>query len=72
MAWLEREKLTWELESTLPDCLIQEYENNIRPSQSTLTDGIINHMLVIGEVDTESEPPSKKKKSDIKGMLTNT
>lgn len=68
MAWLETEKLTWELASTLPDTLIKEYETERHPSEIILTEtkqlGVLNHTLVIADSDCMSEHPAKKMKME--------
>lgn len=68
VAWLEKENETWELASTLPESLVQEYENDILPAESTLSEmkyGTISHMVIFGENNSAAEPPAKKKKGCI-------
>lgn len=63
VAWIgTRERVTWEPESSLPQCLINEFESHEVYKQDILTDasfGVINHTVVISKLHI-AKPPSTK------------
>ena len=72
VAWLgSKEKLTWELASTLPSGLIEEYEEGMCPHEATLSEnkyGEVNHTLILERhrSPNSSEPEAKKPKLNQK------
>ena len=70
VAWLgPREELTWELASSIPKLLIEEFEAGISSTQETLSTetkyGVISHTLVTSTDSVQaSEPPTKHMKVD--------
>lgn len=56
--------MTWELESSLPKKLIEEFEESLNPTEAIISGskfGILNHTVVMhNKVQANSEPPAKK------------
>ena len=70
MAWLGfKEKLTWELSSSLPQELINEYEEGIVCNESIETEisyGVTNHTVIVEKrKHTTGPPPVKKAKKHV-------
>lgn len=70
VAWLaNKEQLTWEPASSLPQSLIDEYEcGQSNQKITTTTDksyGVINHTLVVGKHDFTCPPQSKALKATV-------
>ena len=65
MAWLgNKQVLTWEPASNLPQLLVDEYEKGICPDEATLSEskyGVVNHTLIL-ERHKEGPPEFKKQK----------
>jgi hypothetical protein len=61
---LQQEETTWELESSLPKELVDEFERSLGPKESLISEckfGVLNHILVMNSsTEGDSEPHTKR------------
>ena len=65
VAWIDGERVTWEIASALPESLIAEFESNEVTEPDVLRDsrfGVINHSLNTSKAAVAAPPPNKMRK----------
>ena len=69
VAWLgSDEKITWESRSSLPQHLIDDFENGMQYEEAVITEakfGAVNHTVTINMTTTTPEQPSKKSRTSL-------
>lgn len=74
VAWLgTKEKVTWEVESSLPESLIKEYESGDTLQEDTLSTepkyGIVSHTVIATKASKDAnQPQPKPKRQKLQGF----